>query len=57
MAAASQRTTPSLTAEGSTPTCDECRRKVINNTEVEKNCEFKENPLVTKATLDIEAMR
>lgn len=57
MVIVSQQVEPSATTEGSTRACNECKRKVVDKTEVEKSCEFKVDPLVTKESLKIEAMR
>jgi len=57
MEMASQQAAPSAVVEGSTPTHNECKRKVVDNIEAEKRCKFKEDPLMMKATLEIEAMR
>ena len=57
MEMASQQATPSATTEGNTPTHDECKRKVVDNIEVEQRCKFEADPLVRKVFLEIEAMR
>lgn len=57
MVIASQRLAPSTTAEGITPACDEWKRKVVDIIEAEESCKFKVDPLMTKAMLEIEAMR
>ena len=43
--------------EGNTLSHDECKRKVVDDTKTKKSYEFKENPLVKKEALEIEAMR
>ena len=42
-------------AEGNIPAHDEGKIKIIDNVEVEQNSKFKADPLVEKATLEIEA--
>lgn len=56
MAMTSHQEAPLIAAEGSTPACGECKKKVVDNMEAEQNCKFKENPLVMKSTLEIETM-
>lgn len=43
--------------EGIMPACDKCKRKFVDNIEVEPSYNFKEDPLMTKETLEIKAMR
>lgn len=51
----SQRAATSTTTEGSRPMHDKGKRKVVDNIEAEHNCKFKADPLVLRATLEIEA--
>lgn len=57
MAMTSQQATPSIATEGRRPACDKCKRKVVDNAEVEHSCKFKADPVMMKATLEIDAMR
>lgn len=41
MATSSQWETPSIAVEGSTPSCNECKRKGFDNTEVKQSCKLK----------------
>jgi len=53
----SQQATPLATAKGSTPAHDKCKRKVVDNIEVDQNYKFKVDPFMMKAALKIEGMR
>ena len=55
--ATSQRVASSTVVEGSRPVLDRGKRKVIDSAEAEQSCKFKEDPLVLRAALDIEAKR
>lgn len=57
METTSQRAAPSTAAEGSTPTCSECKRKIVDNIEAKKSYKLKVDPLMMKETLEIEDMR
>jgi len=57
MAVASQLVAPSSAVEGNTPTCNEWKRKVVDNIKAEQSCKFKVDPLMKKLALEIEAMR
>ena len=45
----SQREASSKASEGIIPALDKGKRKVVGNTEAEKRCKFKVDPLVLKA--------
>jgi len=42
MVVASQQLAPLAIAKGSTTTCDKCKRKVVDNAEVEQSCKLKQ---------------
>lgn len=43
--------------EGSIPTCNKGKRKVVDIAEVKQRYKFKEDPLIMEVALEIEAMR
>lgn len=53
----SQRAASSTTTDSGRPTHDKGKRKFVDNAAAEQSCKFKENSLVLKATLEIEAKR
>lgn len=55
--AVAHRAPSSATAEGSIPTHDKGKRKVVDNAEAEQSCKIKADPLVMKAALEIDANR
>lgn len=54
---ASQQVALSIVAEGNKPMHDKGERKVVDNAGAEQSRKFKEDPLVMKAALEIEAKR
>ena len=54
---ATSRRAPAVAAEESISVHDKGKRKIVDHMEVEKIYEFQEDPLVQKATMDIEAKR
>lgn len=49
-----QRAATLAAVEGSRPPHDKGKRKIADSTEAKQSCKFKADPLVLKATLDIE---
>jgi len=53
----SKQATPLVAIECNTLACNECKRKVVDNIEVEQSQKFKADPLMMKQALEIETMR